>query len=333
VQSGSYRTGAEIQAPPGQTAGQSIGDPTGSERLDPLLSCPDCGGELAAQGAGLRCGVCRRGFSREGGIPRLLPAAAASEADARTVAAFDRQWRSYGRLRRLFGKDPAAMTANLVGARMGSRIDAAWYRGRTVLDAGCGHGRYLPAFAALGARPVGLDAGCGPETTGVLREDPRIAVVQGDVRRPPFRPGSFDLVFCDGVIHHTSDPRGAYLALARLVKPGGALYVWVYPKEGALREAGFRAARAVSTRLPGPAVRTLAFALAPLTSVVRSYSGTRFGRATWAECAQVVHDWIAPPLQSHHDVEELEGWARDAGLASPERLPVPTGLIAWRPPR
>jgi len=115
------------------------------------------------------------------------------------------------------------------------------------------------------------------------------------------------------------------------VKPGGALYVWVYPREGGLREAGFRTARLVTTRLPGFAVRALSFALAPLTMFVRSYSGTRFGRATWAECAQVVHDWIAPPLQSHHTWAEVSGWAAAAGLHRAEQLPIPTGITAWKP--
>ena len=223
------------------------------------------------------------------------------------------------------------MAANLTGARLSRRIDAGWYRGRRVLDAGCGHGRYLAAFAALGADVVGLDAGNGPEEAGVPVDRDDLAVVQGSVLRLPFRDGTFDLAFCDGVIHHTPDPAGAYAELARVVRPGGAVYVWVYPREGALREASFAAARSVTTRLPGPVMRWLAFALAPLTLGVRSYSGTRFGRATWAECAQVVHDWLAPPLQSHHGYEEVAGWAAAAGLTCMERLPIPTGLTAWRP--
>lgn len=302
------------------------------------LACPDCGAPLSAAGAAL---VCPRGHGRdaqdgrppfrvEGGIPRLLPPGGAGLARS-TVAAFERQWRSYGDLRRIFGKDPEAMAANLFGPRMGGRIDRDWYGGRRVLDAGCGHGRYLPAFAALGAEVVGLDIGRGPELAGAPIDDPRIDVVQGSVLAPPFREQSFDLVFSDGVIHHTPDAEAAYLALARLVKPGGALYVWVYPREGALREAVFGTARVITTRLPGPVVRTVAFALAPLTLGVRSYSGTRFGEATWGECAQVVHDWIAPPLQSHHTFEEVAGWAAQAGLEDVERLPVPTGVTAWRP--
>ena len=78
-------------------------------------------------------------------------------------------------------------------------------------------------------------------------------------------------------------------------------------------------------------MRWLSFALAPLTLGVRSYSGTTFGRATWAECAQVVHDWLAPPLQSHHTYEEVAGWAARAGLTRMERLPIPVGLTAWKP--
>jgi len=224
------------------------------------------------------------------------------------------------------------MAANLHGPRMGSRIDASWYAGKRVLDAGCGHGRYLHAFASLGAEVVGLDIGEGPELAGYVAKEGPVGVVQGSVLAPPFAPESFDLVFSDGVIHHTPDARAAYLALARLVRPGGALYIWVYPREGWVRETVFGLGRAVTTRLPGPLVRALSFALAPLTLGVRSYSGTNLTNATWRECAQVVHDWIAPPLQSHHTQDEVEGWAREAGLTHCETLPIPTGLTAWRRP-
>ncbi len=305
-----------------------------------LLACPRCGAELRLASGGL---TCLEGHGLEGGvypvtegIPRLLTRAEAPPAARRTVRMFERQWRSYGALKRIFGKDPAAMAANLHGSRLSRRIDPAWYRGKRVLDAGCGHGRYLEAFRVLGAEVVGLDIGRGPELASpelalAVRDEADVHFVQGSVLEPPFRPGSFDLVFSDGVIHHTPDAEAAYAALARLVKPGGALYVWVYPREGALREAVFGLARSLTTRLPGALVRTLAFMLAPLTLAVRSYSGTRFGRATWGECAQVVHDWIAPPLQSHHTYEEVCGWGREAGLEAFERLPVPTGVTAWRP--
>lgn len=315
-----------------------------------LLACPRCRAPLGAPPPGqpppAACPGCGLTVDLRGPVARLLPPGAPASAERRTVLAFERQWASYGRLQRLFGKDPGAMARNLVGPRVNGRdapggggpgpIDAAWYRGRRVLDAGCGHGRYLSAFAALGAAVVGLDIGRGPEQAGAPLDvdEPggrRIQVVQGSVLAPPFADASFDLVFSDGVIHHTPDARAAYLALARLVKPGGALYVWVYPREGRLREAVFGLGRALTTRLPGAAVRALCFALAPLTLFVRSYSGTNLARATWAECAQVVHDWIAPPLQSHHTEAEVRGWAAEAGLVDARALPIPVGLTAWRP--
>ena len=89
----------------------------------------------------------------------------------------------------------------------------------------------------------------------------------------------------------------------------------------------------MTTRLPGSGVKIVSFALAPLTAFVRSYSGTSFGRATWAECAQVVHDWLAPPLQSHHTWDEVLAWSKTAGLVDPEELPIPTGITAWKPDR
>jgi ubiquinone/menaquinone biosynthesis C-methylase UbiE len=179
---------------------------------------------------------------------------------------------------------------------------------------------------------LGVDLGEGPRLAGVRNDDPRVQWVRGDVLALPVADGSVDLAFCDGVLHHTPDPRRGFAELCRVVKPGGAVYAWLYPKEGALREAVFGAARAVTTRLPGAALRTLCFAAAPLTAGVRSYSGTRFPTATWAECAQVVHDWLAPRLQSHHTDAEVAGWATAAGLAGLEVLPVPVGLVAWKPP-
>lgn len=312
--------------------------------LTALLACPRCRGPLLVDGGDrgpgsaetdpvgsgtLRCGA-GHAYPVVDGVPVLLADGAAPVA-ADVRAAFERQWRHFGRLRRIFGKDPAAMRENLVNARMGARIRAPWYRGKVVLDAGCGHGRYLAAFAALGARVLGVDLGEGPRLAGVRNHDPRLQWVRGDVLALPVADASVDLAFCDGVLHHTPDPRRGFAELCRVVKPGGAVYAWVYPKEGALREAVFGAARAVTTRLPGAALRTLCFAAAPLTAGVRSYSRTRFPTATWAECAQVVHDWLAPRLQSHHTFAELAGWAAAEGLTDVEELPVPVGIVAWKP--
>ena len=108
--------------------------------------------------------------------------------------------------------------------------------GKVVLDAGCGMGRYLRIAAESSASLiVGLDLSqavvAARELTAGL---PSVAVVRGDLLRLPFAAASFDQIYSLGVLDHTPDPREAFLALARLLKPGGRIAIWVYPRERAI---------------------------------------------------------------------------------------------------
>ena len=121
-----------------------------------------------------------------------------------------------------------------------------------MLDAGCGMGRYLRIAAESPATLiVGLDLSlavvAARELTSTLS---RVAVVRGDLLKLPFAPGSFDHIYSLGVLDHTPDPRAAFLGLARLLKPGGRIAIWVYPRQRAVVESIMNAQRAVSTRLP-----------------------------------------------------------------------------------
>ncbi|MEU1216410.1 class I SAM-dependent methyltransferase [Streptomyces sp. NPDC005791] len=99
--------------------------------------------------------------------------------------------------------------------------------GGTVLDAGCGTGRALPALrtevgpegAVLGAdlTPAMLDAAlrAGRGTSGTL--------LLADAARLPLRAGSLDAVFAAGLISHLSHPEAGLSELARVVRPGGRL--------------------------------------------------------------------------------------------------------------
>jgi SAM-dependent methyltransferase len=114
----------------------------------------------------------------------------------------------------------------LSACRMGDE-DVA---GLSVLDAGCGSARFSFLFAEMGAgHVVGIDINpavfaAGPAAGPV----PNLTLAQGSVLDPGLREASFDLVWCNGVLHHTPDPEGGFRAIAKLVKPGGRLYVWLY---------------------------------------------------------------------------------------------------------
>ena len=91
----------------------------------------------------------------------------------------------------------------------------------------------------------------------------------GDLLRLPFAPGTFDRIYSLGVIDHTPDPRAAFLSLARLLKPGGRIAIWVYPRERAIVEWIMNAQRAISTRMPLGVLEPLCRISAPIGGLKR----------------------------------------------------------------
>jgi arsenite methyltransferase len=60
--------------------------------------------------------------------------------------------------------------------------------------------------------------------------------LQADLMRLPFRPGTFDTIFSEGVLHHTPSTEAALKALAPLLAAGGEFMFYVYRKKGPVRE-------------------------------------------------------------------------------------------------
>lgn len=102
-------------------------------------------------------------------------------------------------------------------------------KGKRVLDVGCGAGRFTEAALATGARVVSLDYSSAVDACWVSHGHcPNLNVVQGDIYQLPFEPGSFDYVYCLGVLQHTPDVRRSFMSLPPQVRPGGALVVDTY---------------------------------------------------------------------------------------------------------
>ena len=92
-----------------------------------------------------------------------------------------------------------------------------------VLDAGCGQGEVLAEFKRFGV-PVdyyGVDLAVGDPTWEF-----KVSAV-ADVRRLPFRDGSFDKVICNQVLEHVDEPDAVLGEFARVLRPGGRLFLSV----------------------------------------------------------------------------------------------------------
>jgi len=121
-----------------------------------------------------------------------------------------------------------------------------------------------PWLAEHGPHPVVLDAGCGAAMSGIALFEPILhrvrylgvdvstavdvararfternlsaGFIQSDLQQIPLPHGSVDLIFSEGVLHHTDDTRTALEAVLRYLKVGGRALFYVYRKKGPVRE-------------------------------------------------------------------------------------------------
>ena len=81
---------------------------------------------------------------------------------------------------------------------------------------------------------VGVDLSVGglQRAQALLSGVRGIHLIQGDLTHPPLRPGTFDVVYSIGVIHHLAHPQVGFRTLESMLSPEGRLWVWVYGLEG-----------------------------------------------------------------------------------------------------
>lgn len=103
--------------------------------------------------------------------------------------------------------------------------------GQRILEVGCGAGRFTQVMLDAGAELCSLDYSSAVDACWANNgPHPQLTLAQADLYRMPFAHGSFDKVFCYGVIQHTPDVRRAFQSLIPFLKPGGKIAVDVYPK-------------------------------------------------------------------------------------------------------
>jgi len=148
----------------------------------------------------------------------------AGNVDRTELAKFDalaaRFWDSHGDFRPLHLLNPVRLQF------IASRTSLS---GRRVLDVGCGGGLLSESLARAGAEVTGIDLAPGMIEVARLHAaenglaiDYRIAAAEELAQNSP---GHFEVVTCMEMLEHVPDPGAMTATLARLLAPGGALYV------------------------------------------------------------------------------------------------------------
>lgn len=110
-------------------------------------------------------------------------------------------------------------------------VDFEGYRGKKLLEVGCGIGTDLVRFARGGADVTGVDI--SSTAIALARQNFTQAGVQADLsvengEALPFPDEAFDVLYAHGVLQYTADPRRMVEACRRVLKPDGEAIFMVY---------------------------------------------------------------------------------------------------------
>jgi ubiquinone/menaquinone biosynthesis C-methylase UbiE len=181
------------------------------------------------------------------------------------------------------------------------------FRGARCLDAGCGGGRASVMMAQCGAAEVvGYDLSERNIETSRARARHRgldqCSFVQGSLLDIPFEDASFDIVWCNGVLHHTEDPDKGLAEITRVLRPGGRLWLYLYGSGGIY----WFMADWVRALLSAHDVRDCIYQLRLMSIPVR-------------RIAEWIDDWFSPYLR-RYTVEDVRVRLEELGYSDIDAL-------------
>lgn len=210
-------------------------------------------------------------------------------------------------------------------------------KGKWILDAGCGAGRFAEIALIAGAQVVALDYSRAVDACYAnLKHHPNLHVVQGDIYALPFIPEAFSFVYSLGVLQHTPDVSRAFSALPPMLPAGGRLCVDYYGKTWKSMLLPKYLLRPVTKRLPKSVLFSFLRQAVPILLPVSRYIGSiPLGGGLLKRVVPVANyygilplddqqqlewalldtfDWLAPAYDSPQTEATARSWMELAGM-------------------
>lgn len=199
---------------------------------------------------------------------------------------------------------------------------ADWFRGKKVLDAGCGSGRWSYVLRSLGAEVTSMDLsehGLAAAKAACANFTPTIKTLRHNLLDPVPLDPTFDLVWSYGVLHHTGDTYTGFKNVSRLVKPGGMILLMLYP-EPTFEDLGSFHYYAETARI---------------RKMVRNKQyEDRIAIIGREKPGEDLHGWfdaVSPEINDTYGMDEIESWLIEADFEDIERVPgLPTHHVRAR---
>jgi SAM-dependent methyltransferase len=286
-----------------------------------VLRCPQCGGALRASDDRLTCERCGHVVPVRAGVPRFVV-----DDPTDTAVRFGYMWGEQEQIAQPINT-PVPYHLHVMREALGRPPLAG-----LILDGGCGEGIDLASVALDPAcEVVGVELSSGGVATSLARSRHlnRAHIVQGDLLRLPIASAVFDGAYSYGVVHHTPDPPKAVSEIARTLKPGAPLLLYVY-EDFSDRQWYWRAAlalansvRVITTRMPPALLMFICRLLSPIVYLSLTLPSRHFKWAARFPYRHGTHPWsmvgdlfdrLSAPIEKRYSREGSAALVEAAGM-------------------
>ena len=153
-----------------------------------------------------------------------------------TLKTFNKQWKEYPVGYYLLSDPWFKQRVTDILSSQEILLKKEWFKGKKILDAGCGNGRWSYGFSKMQADLTAVD---GSENALQITEEAikefnnskKFILTPLEELDQKVEKESFDLVFSWGVLHHCKNFEKAFLNVSNCVKKGGLIYMYLYGRE------------------------------------------------------------------------------------------------------